>query len=365
MRTFFKSTIAIMCIFFAQNIFAGDKSAVWLETEHDFGTIAENNGKVSCMMRLVNATDSAIVIIEVRPACGCTAVDYPHRPINPGDTATVILVYNPYGRPGEFDKPVTVRLNTSPKRTVLKVKGTVIASEETISQQYPVSVGSLKLSNSIAPFGEIIKGSQKNAYLSAYNTGQDSVRVYHEKLPENITVTTIPDVVPPGGRCSIVVHLDTKKTTEAWGPTEYTFRLLSEPLHLNASAYAGIARITAIANLHDDFSKLTEKEIAQAPKIALSSQKIDFGSMGDKSVTRTVTISNDGKNTLEIYRLLSSLPESTKISIDKQSIKQGKSTDIAITATIPEGESYLNATLTIYSNDPKSPVTLLRLVGTK
>ena len=104
------------------------KAATWLERTHNFGTIDEDGGKVGCTMRLVNTTDSALSIIEVRSSCGCTAVHYPKQPIEPGDTASLTLVFNPRGRPGRFSKGVAVRLSCQPSRTSLIVEGTVRAS---------------------------------------------------------------------------------------------------------------------------------------------------------------------------------------------------------------------------------------------
>ena len=47
----------------------------WLETSHDFGTFDEDKGKVTCTMRMVNTTSDDVVIISVKPTCGCTAGD--------------------------------------------------------------------------------------------------------------------------------------------------------------------------------------------------------------------------------------------------------------------------------------------------
>ena len=90
------------------------KAATWLERTHNSGTIDEDGGKVGCTMRLVNTTDSALSIIEVRSSCGCTAVHYPKQPIEPGDTASLNLVFNPKGRPGRFSHGVAVRLSSQP-----------------------------------------------------------------------------------------------------------------------------------------------------------------------------------------------------------------------------------------------------------
>lgn len=339
------------------------KFATWLEKVHDFGVIAEADGKVACRMRLVNTTDSPMVITEVRPSCGCTAADYPHRPIAPGDTASIYLVYNPYGRPGEFCKDVVVRLNCAPRRTVLKIKGSVIAEEQTVNEKYPVSVGLLKVSGSIAMMGEVSKGKTRNAYLDAYNTGRDSVRVYACETPKCLSIKMMPDTVPPGGLCAVIVHLDTEKCQEDWGPTEYKFRLLSEPLNENASAYAGIARISAIANLKEDFSRLTERERAEAPELSVEADKIDLGRIDGNVVKRTLEITNLGKRPLKVHRIMQA--DGIEASIDRPTLKRGKTAKISVSVSVESGEKYVNKTITLITNDPETPQKEIRIVGTK
>lgn len=342
-----------------------NQSATWLERVHDFGTIAEADGKVSCMMRLVNTTNSEIAITEVRPSCGCTAANYPRKPIAAGDTATIFLVFNPYGRPGEFSKDVIVRLSSSPRRTILKIKGSVIAEEQTVSKKYPVSVGSLKIDNNILPFGDIYKTKNKNAYINGYNTGRDSIKVYALDIPKCVAVKAVPTIVPPGGLCAIIVHLDATKCPDDWGVTDYSFRLLSEPIHENASAYAGIARISAIANIKEDFSKVSDIELKDAARIRVSDEKIDLGKIGNNTVSRSFSIYNDGKRTLKIHKIVCS--EGINASINKTSLKHGKSATVTVTAQIPQysSASFLNSTITIITNAPQSPTTTIRIVAEK
>ncbi len=340
------------------------KFATWMEKVHDFGVIAEADGKVACRMRLVNTTDSAMVITEVRPSCGCTAADYPHRPIAPGDTASIYLVYNPYGRPGEFSKDVVVRLNCAPRRTVLKIKGSVIAEAQTVNEKYPVSAGSLKISGSIAMMGEVANGNSRNAYLDAYNTGRDSVRVYALDVPKCLLIKMMPDTVPPGGLCAIIVHLATEKCKEYdWGPTEYKFRLLAEPLRENASAYAGIARISAIANLKEDFSRLTERERAEAPKLGVTTDKIDLGRIDGNAVKCTFEVTNMGKLPLKVRRIMHD--DGIEASIDRQTLKHGKKAKLSVSVSMEDGDRYINKTITLITNDPETPQKVIRIVGTK
>ena len=95
------------------------------ESIHDFGTISEDGGNVSAVFIVTNNTDAPIVITGVRASCGCTTPEWTKEPIAPGKTGKVTATYSPKGRPGPFDKTVTITTDGEPNRIVVRIKGTV------------------------------------------------------------------------------------------------------------------------------------------------------------------------------------------------------------------------------------------------
>lgn len=97
------------------------------ETSHDFGTIAEEGGPVSCVFPFVNEGDDPLVIISATAQCGCTKPSFPQKPVAPGKKGEIKVTYNPQGRPGEFIKEVKVKTNDKKNRTIkLKISGVVL-----------------------------------------------------------------------------------------------------------------------------------------------------------------------------------------------------------------------------------------------
>lgn len=101
-------------------------SIKFAQTTHDFGKIQEKGGKVSCDFTFTNDGEGNLVITDATAQCGCTKPTFPENPIAPGKEGTVKVTYNPLGRPGSFEKTVTVKTNGHPKKTRLKIKGEVI-----------------------------------------------------------------------------------------------------------------------------------------------------------------------------------------------------------------------------------------------
>jgi len=93
---------------------------------HDFGTIKEANGPVSCEFEFTNSGDEPLIIISAKATCGCTVPSYPKKPLVPGEKSKIKVTYNPAGRPGEFHKEVRIKTNIKGKISVVKIKGVVI-----------------------------------------------------------------------------------------------------------------------------------------------------------------------------------------------------------------------------------------------
>ena len=229
------------------------KAATWLERTHNFGTIDEDGGKVGCTMRLVNTTDSALSIIEVRPSCGCTAVQYPKQPIEQGDTASLTLVFNPRGRPGSFSKGVAVRLSSQPSRTSLIVEGTVRASDATLNRRFPTLAGPLRLSNHLLPLGEVAKDSSRNGILTAYNASADTLSLASIDAAAPLSVQFTPATLPPGEECRIMVTFDASKC-DCMGVTEIPLRVSATPVNPTESSTMSVARVTVVANVRERLS---------------------------------------------------------------------------------------------------------------
>ena len=96
----------------------------WTATEHDFGTINEND-VVTHTYTFKNTGESPLIIESVRPSCGCTAPNWSKTPIPVGGEGTVDVKFDSKGKPNAQNKTVTVTANTWPKQTVLRFKSFV------------------------------------------------------------------------------------------------------------------------------------------------------------------------------------------------------------------------------------------------
>jgi hypothetical protein len=86
---------------------------------HDFGTIEEGPA-AEHVFTFTNTGKEPLVIQRVQPSCGCTTPDWTKDPIAPGKTGMIKASYGTQGRPGQFEKTMTVFTNAGTKMVTFK-----------------------------------------------------------------------------------------------------------------------------------------------------------------------------------------------------------------------------------------------------
>lgn len=85
---------------------------------HDFGVIKQQD-KVSYVYTFTNTGTQPLNIRDVKASCGCTIPKWPKKPIPPGKTGEIKIVFTAAGKSGPQHKVVTVTANTVPANTRL------------------------------------------------------------------------------------------------------------------------------------------------------------------------------------------------------------------------------------------------------
>lgn len=93
-------------------------------TEHDFGQVSRGD-TVTTVFR-VKAGDGPVILLSASTDCGCTRAEFPKRPLRPGDTVQVKVVFAARDK-GNFRKTVRLRLHAGGREQAaeVRVRGTV------------------------------------------------------------------------------------------------------------------------------------------------------------------------------------------------------------------------------------------------
>jgi hypothetical protein len=97
-----------------------------IDSVFDFGSIVQDE-KVEYNYRFKNTGTNPLVIFNAVASCGCTVPEKPEKPVMPGETGFIKVVFNSAGKNGHQSKDITVNANTAPAFPVLKLTGEIKA----------------------------------------------------------------------------------------------------------------------------------------------------------------------------------------------------------------------------------------------
>jgi hypothetical protein len=93
--------------------------------KHDFGKVVEDSENKTTF-KVKNTGKKPLIIESVSASCGCTTPTKPEKPIAPGKSDIIEVVFHPkVGQLNEQTKTVTVTANTEPSMSVLTISAFV------------------------------------------------------------------------------------------------------------------------------------------------------------------------------------------------------------------------------------------------
>ncbi|MDR2424217.1 MAG: DUF1573 domain-containing protein [Prevotellaceae bacterium] len=346
-----KKTVSLL-VFVAMAVCANAQAVIeFAKTKHDFGSIKETGGDVSHVFTFKNTGQTPLVINNVETSCGCTSPAWTKEPVQPGKSGTVTATFNPSGRPGFFEKKLTVKTNAS--EIPLTISGNVEAKVLTVEEQYPFAIDKLRMKSGTLEMYRVPAMGNKTENLEFINTGTTPIVVNFENVPEHISLVAEPVSIPAGTKGTVKCTYNALKKKD-FGTTvdEITVRVKDSKNTLKIRA-----------NIEEDFSKLTPAELEKAPVLKADNTNYKFNTIKKGSkVTGKFEITNEGKTDL-IIRKISSECNCIKATVGDMSIKPGKTTVLQLELTANETGSKFYAT-TIITNAPKQRETVFYMNGT-
>lgn len=338
-----------------------DKVVTFDRKVHDFGDIALSDGAVSCTFTFKNISDSPIVVHTVVSSCGCTTPEWTKQPVLPGKEGIIKARFSNDQGEGAFDKSLTVYISNVDRPVVLRLRGFSHEKEKDIKDMYDVLVGPLGFHKSSFSLGYVDQGSVKEDYVKLVNTGRASAEVSAENLPEGISVTFSPAVIPGRGQAEMRFKIDLSKfNPQIWGRKMFGFKL-----RINGKLQPTTLLINAMVK--DSFNGMTKDDIGKAPELVVDKSYFEFGQLKKGAIAEGVfSIRNKGKETLVLHAIDSQTPGST---IPGETcpihIPSGKSYNLKVRfdSSKIKGSGETVDVLSVITNDPGKPVLNLFISG--
>lgn len=349
--------IIVICLSVILSIsgFAQSKPVIEFEKMiHDFGKIKEKDGIASYTFVFTNKGNTPLVINEATSSCGCTTPEWTKAPVAPGKKGTIKVGYNPYGRPGPFDKTISIKSNASVPNVVLHIKGDVEQKVLSVEEEYPIAIGSLRLKSDVISMVRMANtAAREDNSMEIINTGTSPIIVSFENIPAHIKLQATPISLGAKQKGTIKCTYFAAKKNEL-GP-------VSDFVTLKANQAKG--KIEVRATIEQDISKLSKDELEKAPTAVVSSSSHDFNSIKKgQQVTASYQIKNTGKSDLVISKITPDC-KCIQATASPQTIKPGQSGTIkaVLNSANEEGNKFYNIIVT--TNAPNQQMVNLFMTG--
>jgi len=327
------------------------------KTEHDFGKIHEEDGRVSVVFNFKNEGMSPLVLSNVRASCGCTTPTWTKEPVEPGQTGSITVTYNPNGRPGRFQKTVTITSNATEATTRVYIKGEVLPKQAKPVNKYTLAVGELSMKSNVLDLGTVTKGANASGELEYANlTGANHHVELATSAADAYLVSQVSlEEVKPNETGKFIFALDSKNP-KLYGPVEAFAYVVIDGKKVLKDEF----RLTIKANVVEDFSNMSVEDKQQAPIMEVPAE-FNAGKVAAGKVLKfAFPIKNIGINPLEVRRVFA-IDEHLSPKAPK-AIKSGKkgAVNVEINAKGLDAGTY-SREMTIITNDYANPIKRVRI----
>ena len=327
------------------------------KTEHDFGKINEGDGRVSVVFSFKNEGMAPLVLSNVRASCGCTTPTWTREPVEPGQTGSITVTYNPNGRPGRFQKTVTITSNAKEPTTRVYIKGEVIPKQAKQENQFKTAVGELNMKSKVLDLGTVNKGETKSGELEYTNLKAEDHSVELATSAADAFVAnqvTLPTVKNKEVGKFIFV-LDTK-ATKLFGPVEVQAYVVVD----GKKAIDKDHKLTIKADIVEDFSQMTVEDKQNAP-IGEVGAEFSMGKIAAGKVHKyMIPVKNSGVNPLEIRRAY--CPDPIVQVKTPKAIKSGKKGALTVEVNAKNlNPGNYSRDIIVITNDYKAPIKKVKL----
>lgn len=353
--------LSLLACFFSLLVLAQTGPVLHIDnTLHDFGDISEDNKTASCVFTVNNVGNAPLILHRAVPSCGCTNPEFTKEPIAPGGTGTIKVTYNAVGRPGAFQKTVTLYTNdASTPNVVLTIKGNVEPSLENVDASYPRNMNGLRLTKTQVNILDARIGSIKTETIKVINTTSRPMTIKFKEVPSHIKVVASNTQLMPRESGQITLTYLPEEAND-YGRREDKFLVIvNNETKASANNYIYVS-----AYITEDFTRLTPEQRASAPVVSLPENRIHFGKVPQHTKhTKVIALENKGQDPLYIRKIV---PEYDGLTVtpEKTVVPGGKHIKLKVTFDAGRFNGNVVQRASLITNDPKSSLSRIYVSAT-
>jgi hypothetical protein len=241
---------------------------------------------------------------------------------------------------------------------VLTIKGDVIPKPKTLEDTYRYNMGNkIRLKTNHMSFARVVKDKTGQQNVEIINVSDKPVAISFNRVPAHLQLSAEPSTLQPGEK-GVLSGTYNSQHKDDWGFVIDRVDVLLDGQNSSSN------RLTVSATIEEDFGSLSTEEKANAPVIAFDNNTFNFADIkqGDK-VEHVFRITNNGKSNLYIRKIKASCG-CTAVNPEDDVIPAGQTTTMKVIFDSRGKVGKQNKTITVISNDPRHPRSILWVKGT-
>ena len=332
------------------------------ETNIDVYNIRADGGIVTHDVLVTNLSENEVKVIATQADKPAVSFEWSKKNLKKYDKVHMKVILNPKDMQYQFRIPFTVTA-LSGKDTLrykLMLGGYVNPEATTKDDRYGMQEGNLKYKDNSVTIARMHPKEVVIDTIWFYNVW-DSVMTFRPgTIPPAIKIIDLTKSLNPKTE-GFVVFSYSAEIKNDWGNVWDKFTLLTndpKPAdHHNSKSFY------VIANIYDDFSTWSGKQLENAPHILIDAEEYNFGECIENDViNHDFTLKNIGKSPLVIHKVKTSCGCTTS-KLEKDTIAPGESTKIKARFSTYGKRGGQSKEIYIITNDPDQPKVTLRIMG--
>ena len=329
---------------------------IFREKMFDFGEIEERKGVADHEFIFTNNSGRPVKILSVQVSCGCTTPGWSQNPVPQAKNGFIKVSFDPKGRPGYFNKSLTVTTDWDTNPIILQIKGQVMTGVESEPDDFLVANGSLYFKTKSFNFGKaFINKDPAQKQFQVMNKGTLPIKFLEVAKPAYINVE-MPTVLAPQEIGAITVSYNARQKNQ--------FGFASDNIQITTDdAGQELKSISVFAMLEEYYPVPSGEEATRMPILTIREETIDLGHFRQSAtIDRGVMLKNSGKKDLQIKALQGNCA-CISAEMANKLIRPGDSTLLRISFKPQNRGGTQQKSITLYSNDPRSPVRRINVLA--
>lgn len=310
---------------------------------------------VTVEYELQNHGSRTLFISNVRTSCGCAMASYPRTGVKGGDSFKVAVTYDAQ-QLGHFEKLVGIYSNGSDEPLMLTMRGQVVTKVSDYAGNYPFKLGSLSADADNIEFDDVNRGDRPLKRIHVFNSSSRTAEPQIMHMPRYLKAEVSPTRIASGHGGVITLYLDSKQMRD-FGLTQTSVYLGAFP----GDKVSDDKEITVSAVLLPSFDNINEQTLEYAPKLSLSAKELNLSFDGKPKKKGEITISNNGRTTLEI-RSLQMFTEGLEVSLASKKVEPGQTVKMKVTAIARDlRKARSKPRILMITNDPENAKVVINV----